>query len=348
MEIIINFLKRLKGTRRRNKIIVIIVILIALFFVLRGRAKKVPLQYATVSKNNIESRVSASGILNGKKSVSLHFAIAGKLNYLGVSIGDNVSKGQTIAALDNTDLNSALQTAINNRRNTQAAVENIHDQVKDHSSDETFSQKATRTASEVANDNAWASLLAAERDMQNAVIYSPFSGVVVNQASLNPGQNITTTDLIAQMVDFSQKDFDATVDESDIGQVQIGQSANVTLNAYGDTVFSGKVVEIDPQTQTSSTGAIAVIVKIEVGDSRIAKIYGLNGNADIITSSKKDVLIIPQDALIDDSHVYVNKGTGITEKREIKIGIKSDTDVEVISGLSEGEQVIINPQAISK
>ncbi len=284
----------------------------------------------------------------GKKSVSLHFAIVGKLNYLGVSKGDNVTKGQIIAALDNTNLNSALQTAINNRRNTQAAVENVHDQVKDHSSDETFSQKATRTASEVANDNAWASLLAAQKDMQNATIYSPISGVVVNQADLIAGQNITTTDLIAQVVDFSQKDFDATVDESDIGQIQIGQRANVTLNAYGDSVFSGKVVEIDPETQTSSTGAITVIVKIEVDDPRIAKIYGLNGNADIITSSKKDVLIIPQDTLIDDNHVYVNKGAGITEKREIKTGIKSDTDVEVISGLSEGEQVITNPQEIGK
>ena len=333
--------------RRRNKIILGLVILVVLFLVFRGRQKPVELKYASVQRNNIYSQVSASGILNGKKSVSLHFNSAGKLNYLAVGNGDIVSKGQVIATLDNTQQSVALQQALNNRRNTQANVDYIHDTVKDHSGDETFSQKATRTTAEVANDNAYDSVRSAQRALQDTIIYSPISGIIVNQGSITVGQNVTPNDLIGQVVDFSEKAFDATIDESDIGQIQIGQNAKVTLNAYGDTEFNGKVTEIKPTTVTDSTGAITVTVKIQIDDSRITNIYGLNGNANIITRAKENVLIIPQDALIDDSHVYIKDSKGKPEKREIQTGIKSDTDVEILSGLNEGDQVVTNPQAVT-
>lgn len=346
MQRIKNFGRKILGLRRRTKIIGIIVILVIIFLVLRSRPKPVPLQFATASTNNIESQVSASGILNGKHSAALHFNIAGKLNYLGVSGGDTVTMGETLATLDSTQLNAALQEAENNRRNTQANVDYIHDQVKDHSGDETFAQKAARTAAEVANDNAYDSFLAAQRGLRDTTIVSPISGVTVSQANINPGQNVTPTDLIAQVVDFSEKDFDATIDESDIGNIQVGQNAKVTLNAYGDTTFDAQVVEIGTTTQTDSTGAITVTVKLRVDDPRIATIYGLNGNANIVTSSKQNVLTIPQDALIDDTHVYVKNAKGQAEKREIQTGIKSDTDVEVTSGLTLGEDVVINPQAV--
>ncbi len=351
MKIFKNIFNKIKETRRRTKIIGVIVIMVVLFLVFRGRPKPVSLQFATVSKSNISSQVKASGILSGKKVAQLHFNSAGKLNYLVVANGDKVFAGQAIATLDGTALNSLLQEAINNRRSTQAIVDSIHDQVKDHSDNETFAQKATRTAAEVANDNAYDTVLAAQKALRDATLTSPIPGVVVAQGKLSVGQNVSPTDLIAQVVDFSQKDFEATVDESDIGKIKLGQNAIVTLNAYGDTQFKGKVVEIESQTQTDTTGSITVTVKIEVVDSRIATIYGLNGQVNIITAAKENVLIIPQDALVDDTRVWVKKpassaGQSGLEKKEIQTGIKSDTDAEVVSGLNEGDQVVSNPQAL--
>ncbi|HWA52461.1 MAG TPA: efflux RND transporter periplasmic adaptor subunit [Patescibacteria group bacterium] len=346
MQILKNIWQKIKNSGRRTKIIGIVVILFFLFLILRGGKKPAQLTYTTAETNNIASSVSASGVLSGKTVATLHFNQAGKLNYLAVNNGDTVIKGQTIASLDSTQANATYQDALNNRRETQAAVDAEHDADKNNGSNETFAQKAARTAAEVANDNAWNTLLAAQDALSQTNLTSPISGIVVTQGNLATGQNVTPTDVIAQVVDFSSKDFDATVDESDIASVQVGQSAQITLNAYGDTTFDGKVVEIEPTTQTDTTGAVTVTVKIEVSDPRISQIYGLNGNANIITAQKQNTLTIPQDALIDDTHVYIKDANGKVEKRTITTGIKSDTDVEVLSGLNAGDKIVTNPQDV--
>lgn len=346
MNAIRGLIRKIMGLSRRTKIILVVVLLVLVFLVLRGRNKPVVLDYATVTRDNIASQISASGSLSGKKAISLHFNMAGKLNYLPLSSGATVAKGQVIASLDTTQLNAAYQQALNNRRSTQATVDSIHDQLKDHSGDETFAQKATRTAAEAANDSAYDAVVSTQRALKDAVLVSPISGIVVARNNLSVGQNITPSDVIAQVVDFSEKDFEATIDEADIGQIHIGQDAEVTLNAYGDSVFKGKVVEIEPATQTDTTGAITVTVKIQLTDEGIQNIFGLNGNANVITASKSGVLLIPQDALIDETHVYVKLANGKPEKKQITTGIKSDVNVEVTSGLSEGEQVVTNPQAV--
>ncbi len=342
-----NLLKKILSVNPKIKIITIILIIIALFFIFKGKGKTINPEFVEVKRNNISSKIDGSGILSGKTVSTLHFLSSGKLNYLSVKNGDKVTKGQTIAALDSTQLNSTLQQALNTRRNTQAAVDNVHDQVKDHSSDETFSQKATRTAAEVANDNAYDAVLSAQKAIRDATITAPFAGIIVGQNDINIGQNISAADVIAKVVDFSLKVFEATIDESDIGSVKIGQDAQITLNAYGETIFNGKVIEIDSQTQTESTGSITVTVKIQIDDPRINPIYGLNGQASIITNSKENVLTINQDALVDDNHVYIKNQLGKPELKEITIGIKSDTDVEILSGLSQNDQVVSNPITLS-
>jgi RND family efflux transporter MFP subunit len=338
----------MKGLKRRYKIIAIFVILVVAYLIFRGRSKPLALHYAQVSQNTITSTISASGILSGKSTANLHFNTSGKLNYLIVKNGDIIEKGKLIATLDSTQLNSILQEAINTRRNTQANVDYIHDQVKDHSGDETFAQKASRTAAEVANDNAYDAVKSAQKGLQDTYLISPLSGVIITKDNINVGQNITPTDVIAEVIDFSEKDFNAKVDESDIGNIHVGQNAQITLNAYGDNIFNGTISQIEEATETDTTGAITITVKIKLNDSQISDIYGLNGNANIITSEKQNVLIIPQDALIDDSHVYIKNSKGQPEKREIKTGIKSDTDIEITSGLTAGEEVVTNPGVINK
>src|SRR5258708_19830917 len=148
MKRIKDLIKKIGDIPGKYKIIGVTAILVVLFLVFRGRSKPTPLQTATVSRNSIESQVSASGILSGKEAASLHFNQPGKLNYLAISTGDSVNKWEAIAALDSTQLNSVLQEALNTRRNTQATVDSIHDQLKGNDGSETFPQKATRTTPE--------------------------------------------------------------------------------------------------------------------------------------------------------------------------------------------------------
>src|SRR5258706_14058314 len=94
--------KKIIAMRRRNKIIIVIIIFLVFFFFSKSRPKPVELKFANVQRNNIESLVSASGSLNGKTSVNLHFNSAGKLNYLAANNDDSVTKGQILATIDNT------------------------------------------------------------------------------------------------------------------------------------------------------------------------------------------------------------------------------------------------------
>lgn len=334
-----------KNLRLRTKIILAIILVVVLAVVFWPRKKAELPQYQTVGSSDIRETVSTSGILTGKAVADLKFPFSGKLIYLGVAPGDTVVKGQVIARLDATTLNSTYQTALNTRRSTQAAVDNTHDQVKDHSGDETFAQKAARTAAEAANDSAYDAVLSAQKALRDAVIYSPIAGIVSDQAQVTVGQNISLTDLMAQIVDFSDKQFWADIDESDIGKIEIGQKAEVTLNAYGDRVFKGTVFEIVPQAKTSSDGATVVTVKILLEEKDLKAVNGLNGQVSIITAEKQSVITVPQSAIVGEDEIYV-KRNGKPEKIKLEIGLRSDIDAEVISGLNTGDEIVTNPEVI--
>lgn len=335
-----NFLK----TGKKKLIILGILLIIAIFgFNFFGRKKQAPLQFAQVKKQDIRSTVSSSGNLTGRQLANLKFKSGGKLAYIKVKAGDKVSQFDQIASLDTQDLSITLQQAQNTLKDKQAAVEKILDDVKDHSKDESFTQKKDRTAAEVARDNAYDSVKAAQRAFQDTVIISPIEGIVT-QAIATSGQTVTAADLIAQVVDTSSIYFDTDVDEADINRVATGFPAEVTLDAYEGQIFKGLVDQILPQTKTTSSGATVVTVRIKLLGSPRIFVNGLSGQSQVISQTAQDVLTIPQEALREDNSVVVQTTKGL-EAKKVVIGIKSDTETEVKEGLFESEKVLLNPPA---
>lgn len=303
------------------------------------------LEFTPVKRQDLKVSVSTSGVFSGQDSVELHFKTAGKLAFINVKEGDQVFAGQTLAGLDTQDLSIAFQQAQNNLRDRQASVDKVLDDIHlfqygNQTSGETMTQRQLRTTAEVARDNAFDSVKAAQRDFEDSFIVSPISGVVT-KANLLPGQNVSGTDTL-EVVDFSQSLFEADVDESDITKISAGQKAEVTLNAYGDKVFPGTVLEIIPQTKTTANGATVVTVKIVLNDQSIQKITGLNGQVSIITEEKNNVLTIPLEALRENQTVFIQTPQGI---RLVKVtpGLASDTDVEIAEGLTDNDKVVKNP-----
>jgi len=302
------------------------------------------MQFAQVKKQDISSTVSSSGTLTGKNSASLKFKSSGKLDYLNVKVGYQVFAGQVIAGLDTQDLAINLRQVQNTLRDKQAAVDKTLDDVKGHSADESFTQRQTRTTAEVARDSAVDSVKAAQRAFQDAVITSPIAGTVTQASVSVPGQNVFSSDLIAQVVDFSQFLFDTDIDEADISKVSLGQTAQVNLDAYPNKIFKGEVSEIIPQTKTTSSGATVITVRISLKDLTITPVNGLSGQTSIILAEAKNTLVLPQEAVRDDNTVFAELKDGLQPKK-IEVGIKSDTDVEIKSGLNEGDRVLLNPPA---
>lgn len=313
-------------------------------YYLYPKPKAEPIETIEVKTGGVKSIISSSGTLEGTDSANLRFKISGKLNQITVKPGERVKKGQLIASLDTQDMQIDLQQAQNTFIAKEATAKRVEDDVKDNENDENFTQKETRKAAQTARDNAYDDIKAAQRAFQDANIYAPLSGIVT-KADPNPGQIISATDTIAQIVDESEYVFEAEIDESDLGRIKLGQNADVTLNSYPDQVFKATVSKIAPTTETTDSGATVVIVKLALGKPEINFVAGLNGQADIILEKVNNVLVIPIDALMDNDEVYIKKGDSY-EKIKPEIGLRSDTDVEVKSGLNVNDLVVTNPNAV--
>ncbi|EKD57253.1 MAG: RND family efflux transporter MFP subunit, partial [uncultured bacterium] len=171
-----------------------------------------------------------------------------------------------------------------------------------------------------------------------ATITSPIDGYIVSDPSVYAGSNVLATDTIATVASNSKLQFAAEVDETEIGKVRLGQEANITLDAFPDTTFSSTVSQILPQAITTSTGATAFNVTFNV-ESAEPLLIGMNGSAQIITDTKENVTSVPIEAIIDDNSVWVKKGKSY-QKVEVSKGLESESDVEITSGISNGETII--------
>jgi RND family efflux transporter MFP subunit len=340
----------------RGKVIIALVILVILGFVFwpKGQAKD-QIQYQSVKRGTIQSTVSASGILTGKDNANLRFKVGGKLSYVNVKVGDKVTKGDLLAGIDVQDLNLNLETAQNNLRTAQAALDKTLDDIhlfqygnggfgNVGSASETQTQKQTRVAAEMNLNNAKDSVASTQRAYQDAVIVSPLDGIIT-QSPFYPGQTVSAADAIVQVVNESEIYFDSDIDEADIAKISVNQPVDVTLNSYPDKTFKGYVAEILPVTKTTTSGATVVTTRINLQNPAVTFVNGLNGQASIITAQAQNTLTVPVDALRDDKTVLVKKSDGL-HAVQVTTGLQSDTDVEITSGLNEGDEIVINPTVV--
>ena len=330
----------------------VIVVIIALigWRVIASSNKSVKVETAKVSKGDLILSVSTSGDVNADQYSQLTFPSGGKIASVLVKAGDKVNKGQTIAALDLIPLNAAYQQALNNRRSTQAAVDSVHDQVKDSASTETFAQKATRTAAEVANDNAWDTVRAAQDNLNNAIIYAPFAGIMDTVNPSSPGINVLPGAANYTIVNPDTVYFDAEVTETDLPNIAVGQVVKIKLDAYQDQDFEGKVESIGMVAFTSSTGGNAYHVRVSFPGNEGQKIkVGMGGDAEIVYNTVFDTLKVPAFAVVSEPTNYVwvvEKGRA--KKVNVEIGRSSVDETEIKSGLIEGQTVISQPPATLK
>lgn len=298
-----------------------------------------------VEKGNIVESVSTSGTVQADKYAVLTFPAGGKVVSVSVTTGQKVLKGQFIAQIDTVALNAAYQNAQNTYRATQAAVDLEHDNDKNYGAGETFSQKSTRTAAEVANDNAYNNVLAAQDALKNAIIFAPFSGIMDTVSPSSPGINLAAAAANYTIVDPTSVYFDAEVEETDLPNIAVGQRVDVKLDAYPDEIIHGVIETIGMVAFTSSTGGNAYHVRIILPENINEKFrVGMGGDADIIFATLNNVLKVPSSAVINETNNYVWLiQNGRAKKVQVEIGGASADETEIRSGVSEGDIVISQP-----
>ena len=308
---------------------------------------------ALVSRGDIRSSIFASGEVKGRKQVELKFAGGGEVAVVSVGVGDKVGAGQFLAALDQKSLKEALSQAEANLRRAQAdldyAGESRRQFLEEHKYDSPsswlfaqFGQYDARVRAAVAAvESANSQVEAAKISLSNATLSSPISGTVV-EVNIKEGQQFDASRPAIVVADLSSFVFEAEVDETDIGKVEVGQKALVKLDAYPDTEIEGEVAKIGKITTLDSAGN--KVIKVELNLKGLPKDYlGLSGDVEIVREEKKNVLLLPLEALMIENGknlVYIVKDKQVL-KREVELGLESEEAVEIVKGLSEGEKVVV-------
>lgn len=213
------------------------------------------------------------------------------------------------------------------------------------------SSEAQLVRTQAALDNA-------KTSMNYTIIRAPRAGVILKKyveagTIINSGRSSMAGTgagtSVVQLGDLSRMYVLASVDETDIAQVENGQKVDVSLDAFPDEIFEGIVTRVDPQTVLDqNVTTIPVTVEITDPDARLKP--GMNATCDFIVERKEDVLVVPTEAVNDQDGKYSVKvlKDGKQIDRQVEVGIAGDESTEIISGLKEGEVVVtavIQPQS---
>jgi Cu(I)/Ag(I) efflux system membrane fusion protein len=169
---------------------------------------------------------------------------------------------------------------------------------------------------------------------------SPVSGIVTEKKALQ-GMRFMPGEALYQVADLSAVWIVADVFEQDIGLVKVGAGATVKINAYPDKTFKGTITYVYP-TLTAETRTIPVRVEL-ANPGQLLK-PGMFAQMEVAVAAKGAVVTVPISAVIDSGTrriVLIQAGEGRFEPREVKLGARSDTYVEVIEGVKDGEPVVV-------
>lgn len=181
----------------------------------------------------------------------------------------------------------------------------------------------------------------AQDRLAKAVLTAPFDGVVTD-VYVALGEYASGP--AVELVDANSVEVVLDVDEVDIGAVEVGQPVRVTLEAWPDHQLDGHVSSIAPQADnTADIVTYEVHVAIEATDLPVRT--GMTANADLVTASLENVLLVPNRAIIADRNTgkyYVDRVQGQEMSRvEVQIGVRDRTYTQILSGLNEGDKLVI-------
>jgi len=370
------------------------------------RDRGAAVRFEKVGHRDLVAAVTASGKIQPKKKVDISADITGRITRIAVREGDLVTKGQFLLQIDPTIYQANLQQAEATLASSQAAAvqakanrdqaeralkrtKELRDQNPNLISPEQLEQ--AQTAFEVADanltaaqhqvDQARAAVQSARDNLRKTTLVAPMSGRVTRLPVEEGEVAVPSTfskdiGLLMTISDLSVIQAKVKVDETDVVRLHLGDSVEVSIDAFPDTTFLGRVTKVSNSsvrdaTATSGQNDRAVDYDVEVTlDKPPTDIRpDLSATARIVTDTRREALSIPIIALTVREHKPVStearpvdtstarkkketEGVFVVEKgvatfRPVKVGIAGDEYFEVLDGLKESETIVAGPyQAI--
>jgi RND family efflux transporter MFP subunit len=329
-------------TKRNILIAVVFLVLIGIFTKGFGLFVKKATDKYEIKKGVIKEEIVISGEVKAEKYSAMTFSSSGKIGWVGVTEGQEVYRGQALIKLDTDILNSAFETAKANLRSAEANVQYVHDVVKDHTGDETYYQKTTRTTAEASKDAYYEAYKVAEENLKNATLYAPFKGIVSSLISSAPGVNVLFSETAVGVVDPETIYFEVYADQTEITKLSSEQKVELILDAYPDEVTEVKInyLALTPQ---SVDGGSLYKVKISFSEKPDIQKFriGMTGDVRFIIKEKGDVLEAPLKFINSDQKGKYVLVRNMNNKVYVETGLEGEETIEIIGNIKEGD-ILLN------
>ncbi len=375
---------------KKNKVIIISVLSIAVLAIgLYAFKKKTPtdashLETTKLSLNKITTTVTATGTIDPIIEIAVGTQVSGIISKIYVDFNSAVKKGQILAELDKTNLQSDYNSQLLNlnarktdyefqQKNFKRSKE-LHD--KSMISDIDFeTAKYNFELAESTYKLNQSNLKKAQTNLDYATIHSPIDGVILSRA-VEEGQTVaasfSTPTLFTIAKDLTKMQVVANVDEADIGNIKTGQRVSFSVDAYPNDQFVGQVTQVRlKSTVTSNVVTYQVIVnapnenlKLKPGLTANITIYTVEKNnaptlpnkvfsfkPDIDALTKKE-FIVKENKLIapnlkeNERMVWVQNGKSVLNK-SVVVGDADASNTEIVSGLDDKDVVILELKSLA-
>jgi len=305
------------------------------------KVQKLGVRTEAAQRRTLDKTVRASGRVepDERRTYAISPKFEGYVERLFVNVtGQAVGKGQPLFEVYSPELVSA-------QREYAIAVQGV-DSLQDAggSAQAGMKQLADSSLQRLKNwdiSEAQVKALAQSGETKRTLTFrSPVSGIVTEKKALQ-GMRFMPGEALYQVTDLSAVWVVADVFEQDIGLIKMGAQAKIRINAYPDKLFEGKISYVYP---TLNEATRTVPVRVELANPGLLLKPAMFAQLELPVAGKGVVVTIPTSAVIDSGTrqvVLIQKGEGRFESREVRLGARSDTDVEILDGVKEGEQVVV-------
>lgn len=353
----------MKFFRKKRNIIITVAVVLVLLLVICGKKKPVnTVDLYEIKKGSIDESVKVDGTLEPFVDVEISSDIMGKCIKIYVEEGQKVASGTKLLKIDDTSQRANLSQAETALKAAQANYDYVSYKFKNQQtlyadSLTSFGEYNVAVLEMKNAENtlaqARASYEIAQDNLEKTIIKSPIDGIV-SAIYVEEGENIITGTMnnsgtvLMTVSDDNKMIVISNVDETSIVQVKHNDRCEVTFDAYGDTLFSGRVYQIGNrpiQTSTTETG-IEYEVKILLDKTEKNIMSGMSGDVSIITQSKDSVIVTPIQSVVsrDGKTGVFTVENNRAKFVEVKTGITGRNTIEITDGeIKDGDKVISGP-----
>lgn len=310
-----------------------------------------PVKAYEVSRQGISDRLTYTGTVEPLHKMIITPEVGGKIAKIHVEEGARVREGQLLAELDTRSVRlqleqaqAALEVAKANSNDAEKNLKRMKRLREENAISEQQLEKVTlaHESAQAQLKQAQAAVNLAQHNLDVSMMRAPFSGIVASKNAeegdvINPMMGgFSPNSGVLTLMDYGKVKVEIEVTQEDVVLIQRGQSAELSVSAYPNRTFEGLVSVVN-----LAADPVSKKFKVEIQADNPDFLLRPNtfGKVSLEISSREDVIVIPQAAILDNSYVFVVKENKV-ERRNIEIGLQNDTMVEILSGLSEGELVV--------